>query len=270
MKKFLKGIFFLLITALILSLSSCGIPNYSPIDCLYSSFKTIDYYSKKEGYNFKDSYIDIHGSIVTDTSLYNEILASQFPRICFFYAIVPENDESYLTSLVSAFNSKYVSNTCHDSFTSDKRFLTTKISSSDSTEVSLYQFVPSDNSLLNNVSYIYGLNSFERYSSSELHSYVNFEFDKSTYQVNMYLNDPSGTEKTISLNRYNGKRFSKNSSTDGESFIGKEVPDVNNYSESNLTLYIFYSVEVGFNTYSNYQHTKLNRLEPFKKFSLDN
>lgn len=264
MKKFLKGIFFLLITALILSLSSCGIPNYSPIDCVYTNFKTEDFVNGNSL-----SYIDITGKIVTDTSLYNEILASQFPRICFFYAIVPENDESYLTSLVSAFNSRFVSNTCHEPFTSDKRFLTTKISSSDSTEVSLYQFVPSDSSLLNNVSYIYGLNSFEQ-SSTEFRSYINFEFDKSKYQVRLIFTDSSGNSKSeIILNRFNGKKFTKNSSTDGESFIGNEVPDINNYADSNLTLYIFYSVEVGFNTYSNYQHTKLNRLEPFKKFSLD-
>lgn len=256
MKKFLKGISFLLITALILSLTSCGIPNYSPINCLSTSKITSDYSSSS--YNYTDSYIDVTGDAVSDETLYNDLIQFRYPRICFFYTIAPK-DVSYLSTLVSNFNSQYVSdkNLVQYSLHSDRKFVTTTITLNDKkTEVSLYQFTLDQNNSANSESYIFGTDSYQNISGTKLRSYLNFNLNQETKNLDLIITDPTtNTAKTISLNRYNRSSFTTNENLEGSDYINNEVPA--EYSNENLVLYIYYSVEVGFSTYNNFPHTSL-------------
>lgn len=266
MKNFLnKGIVLILITALILSLSSCGIPNYSPINCVGSSYST-ENYSTDATYDYTKSYITVTGDVVTDETLSAEVLSSQYPRICFFYTIAPSG-ASYLSNLTTVFNNRYKTNTCLQNYSlaSDRRFLSTTVSSTDSTTVYLYQFTLDQNNSDNKVSFIYGTDAFTRTSSS-LYSYVNFNLDSSTKNLQMIINDPSTTDDPVvyELNRFNQKAFTTDTSLDGEAFSGNEVP-AEYADQGQLTLYIYYSVEVGFSSYTNFQHTSL---QLFKTISL--
>lgn len=261
MKKFLKGIFFLLITALILSLTSCGIPNYSPINCLSTSKITSDYSSSS--YNYTDSYIHVTGDVVSDETLYNDLIQSRYPRICFFYTIAPK-DVSYLSTLVSNFNSQYVSdkNLVQYSLHSDRKFLTSTITLNDKkTEVSLYQFTLDENNSANSESYIFGTNSYQNISGTKLRSFLNFNLNQKNKNLDLIITYPitetTETIKTIQLNRFNRTAFTvDDTNLDGSAFVGNEVPD--DYSNENLVLYIYYSVEVGFSTYNNFPHTCLS------------
>lgn len=256
MKKFLKGISFLLITALILSLTSCGIPNYSPINCLSTSRITSDYTSS--GYSYLNSYIDVTGDVVSDETLYNDLIQSRYPRICFFYTIAPK-DVSYLSTLVSNFNSQYVSdkNLVQYSLHSDRKFLTTTITLNDKkTEVSLYQFTLDENNSANSESYIFGTDSYQNISGTKLRSFLNFNINKDK-NLELIITDPTTNKtKTIELNRFNRTAFTVYENLEGSAFVGNEVPE--DYSNENLVLYIYYSVEVGFSTYNNFPHTSLN------------
>ncbi len=256
MKKFLKGISFLLITALILSLTSCGIPNYSPINCLSTSRITSDYTSS--GYSYLNSYIDVTGDVVSDETLYNDLIQSRYPRICFFYTIAPK-DVSYLSTLVSNFNSQYVSdkNLVQYSLHSDRKFLTTTITLNDKkTEVSLYQFTLDENNSANSESYIFGTDSYQIISGTKLRSFLNFNINKDK-NLELIITDPTTNKtKTIELNRFNRTAFTVYENLEGSAFVGNEVPE--DYSNENLVLYIYYSVEVGFSTYNNFPHTSLN------------
>ena len=264
MKNFLnKGIVLILITALILSLTSCGIPNYSPINCVSTSCSTVEYSS---GYDYTKSYIAVTGDVVTDETLSAEVLSEQYPRICFFYTIAPSS-ATYLGRLKTAFESRYKTNTCLVSYSlaSDRRFLETTVSSSDSTPIYLYQFTLDEHNEENTVSYVTGLNSFTRTSTS-LISYVNFSLNSDTKNLELYISNSSATggdATPTKLNRFNQKAFTTDTSLDGEAFSGNEVPAA--YADQALSLYIYYSIEVGFSSYNNYQHTNLTL---FKTISL--
>ena len=257
MKKFLKGISFLLVTALILSLTSCGIPNYSPINCLSTSKITSDYTSS--GYSYLNSYIDVTGDVVSDETLYNDLIQSRYPRICFFYTIAPRN-VSYLSTLVSSFNSQFVSdkNLVQYSLHNERKFLTTTITLNDKrTEVSLYQFTLDGNNSANSESYIFGTDSYQNRSGTMLRSFLNFNLNQETKNLDLIITDPTTeTAKTIKLNRFNRTAFTIDGNLEGSAFVGNEVPEDN--SNDDLVLYIYYSVEVGFSTYNNFPHTSLS------------
>lgn len=266
MKKFLnEGISFILITALILSLNSCGIPNYSPINCVGSSYHTVPYSTDTTSYDFRESYISVTGDVVSDETLSAEVLSTQYPRICFFYIIAPTG-ATYLSRLQSVFDTRFKTNTCLQSInlTSDRRFLETTVSSTDTTTIYLYQFTLDKYNNENRVSFIYGTDAFTRVTGG-LYSYVNFNLDQSTKNLQMIISNPDSSDDPLiyELNRFNQKAFTTDTALDGEAFVGNEVPT--EFADQSLTLYIYYSVEVGFTSYNNYQHTKL---QLFKEISL--
>ena len=258
MKKFsLFNLFLLSATLFLCLLTGCGIPNYSPV-----SIMSVDIISSTKAV--------ISGDVI---SLYSSELRQDEPKICFFYMIAPSSS-SYYSNLVSAFSSSYVSNTNmnHISYSgSNQPFLTSRVTyNGNAADVGLYQFSidssNTDSDLYNNKlkshleSFISGESDFTEILSDSYSSSFSFTLDNESNEIIFSFIDQSGSENKVYLKRFNNTVFSTDQNNDGSDYIGNEVPSGFNLdSSSNLSIFVFASVEAAFNdeSFNNVLHSSL-------------
>lgn len=221
-----KTFSFILVATLIF-LVSCGIPSIyvpSSSDIAINSNKGTGVFT------------------VTLSSTVREEMSSSYPDIYFFYTISSGAQDSQFSSLVSAFNKAYCSDTSGSIDFS---------SYSDAEAVSTYKS--------NDLTYgIYKLNNLKPLNISGENSVsYTLSYDSSSGYLKL-IDNSTGETAASDISRINNHKFDKN-------YHG----DITDYSESSIYFVkVYVVVSCQFNLYSNIYNTTISQSSPILQFEL--
>ena len=232
-----KVFYFILVSALILLTTTCGIPTVYVPTYGTSSSSDIQITRNSATGEFTISLSD---------TIINE-LSSNEPALYFFYTI-SYNQDSAMNSLISTFNNNYAVETSGSIINSSNPIVTYESGSGDSRkEYSLYQLA---------------------YSSGNAFSYDMGHGEKSC-TFSLTLDSTSNTltfsdeenDKVLNQNimRYGAKAFSKAASSE----------DITDYSiEYSYEVNVYLVISCQFDNYNNTYNTKIDKSYPILKFTL--
>lgn len=231
-----KVFYFILLSALILLSTTCGIPNIYVPTYGTSSSSDIQITRNSDTGEFSISLSD---------TIRNE-LSSNKPTLYFFYTISTSSQSSEMSSLINAFNNEYCAET------SGTQINSTYYS---------YEYGSGDSK---NTYYLDQLT----YSSGDAFSYDMGNDDK-TYTFSLTLDSSNNTltlkdvlnDKVLNQNikRKGGTSFSKAAGTD-------DITDYSVTNSYNVNIYLVISCQ--FDDYSNTYNTKIEKSYPILEFQL--
>ncbi len=232
----IKVFYFILLSALILLTTTCGIPNVYVPTYGKSSSNDIQITRNSDTGEFSISLSD---------TIKNE-LSSNKPTLYFFYTISSSQD-SAMTSLINSFNTEYCAETSGTPIGSTNYSYE---SGSGDSRKTYY---------LNQLSYSSGNNTFS----------YDLGHDEGTYTFSLTLDSSNNTltlkdvlnDKVLNQNikRNGGTAFSKTAGTD----------DITDYSVTDsYTVNIYLVISCQFDDYSNTYNTKIEKSYPILEFQL--